>query len=68
MGLVAVAMRGFRDVRRVVRGVMGADAYERYLDYHAAHHDSATHPPMTERAFWRDRDDRRDREPQGRCC
>ncbi|QEE61076.1 YbdD/YjiX family protein [Salinibacterium sp. dk2585] len=54
------------EARRILRGIMGADAYERYLEFHATHHDG--HPPMTEREFWRDRDDRRDRNPEGRCC
>ncbi|HYH77897.1 MAG TPA: YbdD/YjiX family protein, partial [Arthrobacter sp.] len=25
-------------------------------------------PPLTEREFWRDRTDRQDSNPQGRCC
>lgn len=56
------------EVRRLVRGIMGADAYERYLDFHATHEAEHGHPPMSERQFWRDRDDRRDRHPEGRCC
>ena len=48
------------------RGVLGADAYDRYL----AHHARAGHgdPPMSERAFWRARSDHQERHPQGRCC
>jgi uncharacterized short protein YbdD (DUF466 family) len=68
MSLGTAVHRGVRSVRWFMRGVMGADAYERYLDHHAAHHGAAQHPPMTEREFWRDRDDRRDHEAQGRCC
>lgn len=56
------------DFSRIVRGVLGADAYENYLAHHEATHDTENHPPMTEREFWHDRDDRQDHNPQGRCC
>lgn len=59
---------GFSLVRWFLRGVMGEDAYEKYLAYHEQAHGSDGHPPMTEREFWRDRDDRQDQNPQGRCC
>lgn len=60
---VAQALRGFS---RYLQGVMGADAYRKYLEHHAgAGHGT---PPMDERAFWRDRTDRQDTNPQGRCC
>ena len=45
---------------------MGADAYAKYLAHHAEPGHGA--PPMTEREFWRDRTDRQDANPQGRCC
>jgi uncharacterized short protein YbdD (DUF466 family) len=45
---------------------MGADAYRKYLEHHAAAGHGA--PPLDERAFWRDRTDRQDTNPQGRCC
>ena len=52
---------------------MGEDAYEKYLDHYYETHDAFAsgmvgNPPMTAREFWRDRDDRQDRNPQGRCC
>jgi uncharacterized short protein YbdD (DUF466 family) len=73
---------GARSVVWFVRGVMGEDAYEKYLlHYEAVHgggdgegHNLAEHgdgtapPPMTEREFWRDHSDRQDNNPQGRCC
>ena len=59
---------GLSRVRWYVRGVMGEDAYEKYLAFYQSTHDPEDHPPMTEREFWRDRDDRQDRNPQGRCC
>ncbi|MFJ3959034.1 YbdD/YjiX family protein [Arthrobacter sp. NPDC090010] len=52
--------------RRGIRGVFGADAYEKYLEYHRQHHPH--HAPMSEPEFWRDRCDRQEGNPQGRCC
>lgn len=48
------------------KGVMGENAYQAYLDHHAATH--TAEPPMTEKAFWRDKTDRQDVNPEGRCC
>ncbi|WP_299167542.1 YbdD/YjiX family protein [uncultured Arthrobacter sp.] len=48
------------------KGVMGENAYQQYLDHHASTH--SDEPPMTERQFWRDKTDRQDANPQGRCC
>lgn len=45
---------------------MGENAYQTYLDHHAATHDGE--PPMTEKAFWREKTDRQDANPEGRCC
>ncbi|GAB2456043.1 uncharacterized short protein YbdD (DUF466 family) [Conyzicola lurida] len=56
-----------RGIRWYVRGVMGEDAYEKYLAHAATvHGEGAT--VMTEREFWRDRTDRQDTAPEGRCC
>lgn len=64
-GLV-VLKRRFRGFAQYFSGVLGADAYAKYLEHHrAAGHGEA---PLTEREFWRDRTDRQDRNPQGRCC
>ncbi|MCW2763521.1 MAG: YbdD/YjiX family protein [Marmoricola sp.] len=57
---------GFRGLARYLGGVMGADAYRKYLEHHAASGHQG--PPMTEREFWRDRTDRQDANPEGRCC
>jgi uncharacterized short protein YbdD (DUF466 family) len=63
---IAALSKGFKGFARYLGGVLGADAYARYLDhYRAAGH---TEPPLTEREFWRDRSDRQDANPQGRCC
>jgi uncharacterized short protein YbdD (DUF466 family) len=62
-----VAVRGgFDAVRWFIGGVLGEDAYAKYLAHVAASHETAT--PMTEREFWRDHTDRQDANPQGRCC
>ncbi|SDX08944.1 Uncharacterized short protein YbdD, DUF466 family [Arthrobacter sp. cf158] len=63
MKTVAQGLRGFG---AYMRSLMGADAYQRYLE----HFTSTGHagPAMTEREFWRDRMDRQDNNPQGRCC
>ncbi len=57
---------GWRGLRWWWRGVIGEDAYERYLDYHARAQPETT--PMTEREFWRDRTDQLERNPRSRCC
>lgn len=70
-GPVNAVATGFRGFARYVRGVMGADAYKKYLEHHAATgHGGPEHgaPPLSERDFWRDRTDRQDSNPQGRCC
>lgn len=48
------------------KGVMGENAYQQYLDHHASTH--SCEAPMTERQFWRDKTDRQDANPEGRCC
>jgi uncharacterized short protein YbdD (DUF466 family) len=63
MGVVEVA----RSIRWYVRGVMGEDAYEKYLAHVAGEHGDGA-AVMTEQEFWRDRTDRQDANPQGRCC
>ncbi|HEY8699390.1 MAG TPA: YbdD/YjiX family protein [Arthrobacter sp.] len=63
---LAVAASGFRGLARYLGSVMGADAYAKYVEHHrAAGHER---PPLSEREFWRDRTDRQDSNPQGRCC
>jgi uncharacterized short protein YbdD (DUF466 family) len=57
---------GFRGFAEYFGGVLGADAYKKYLEHHqASGHDGA---PMSERDFWRDHTDRQDKNPQSRCC
>ncbi|PVZ52486.1 YbdD/YjiX family protein [Arthrobacter sp. H-02-3] len=61
-----VVIAGFRGIAGYLSGVLGADAYKKYLE----HHEASGHagPALTEREFWRDRTDRQDATPQGRCC
>jgi uncharacterized short protein YbdD (DUF466 family) len=59
-------LEGFRGFARYFGGVLGADAYAKYLEHHRA--SGHAEKPMTEREFWRDRTDRQDSNPQGRCC
>lgn len=63
MNPVVAGLRGFAGY---LSGVLGADAYKKYLE----HHEACGHAglPLTEREFWRDRNDRQDNNPQGRCC
>lgn len=62
---VLVAAPG--QVQRWFAGVLGADKYQRYLEYHAAHGGPGSEP-MSEREFWRDWQDHQQNNPQGRCC
>ena len=68
-GLDAVR-RGARDLASIWRGVLGEDAYDKYRAHVEAQRGvgDPEHPLMTEREFWRDRTDRQDANPQGRCC
>ncbi len=64
--LAARVVRAAKAVRWFIRGVVGADAYERYLEHHQRTHCEVA--PMSERDFWRDRTDAMERNPKSRCC
>jgi uncharacterized short protein YbdD (DUF466 family) len=49
-----------------VKGVLGEDAYQRYLDHHRR--SGCDGRILTEREFWRAHYDRLERDPQSRCC
>ncbi|WP_130864970.1 CstA-like transporter-associated (seleno)protein [Acidipropionibacterium timonense] len=53
-----------RAVHWYVRGVTGADAYDKYLVWCRR----TGHTPMSEREFWADKCDREGRHPGVRCC
>ncbi len=59
-------VRGWRAVTWWVKGVLGEDAYERYLEHHRR--TGCDGAVLTEREFWRAHTDRMDRDPQSRCC
>ncbi|KNC13838.1 hypothetical protein AC792_15665 [Arthrobacter sp. RIT-PI-e] len=69
MSAAQVLSRARHAVREGVwlfKGVMGENAYQVYLDHHGRTHSGDA--PMNEREFWRDRTDRQDANPEGRCC
>ncbi|WP_104136905.1 YbdD/YjiX family protein [Cryobacterium sp. Y62] len=75
MTVLAGVRKGARGVIWYLKGVLGEDAYEKYVAHHAAccetdaaDFDGAQHPLMTAREFWRDQTDRQDQNPQRRCC
>lgn len=51
---------------RFAAGVLGADKYRGYLEYHRRA--GLTDPPMTEREYWRHLAEHQEAHPQGRCC
>ncbi|MCT1368272.1 YbdD/YjiX family protein [uncultured Kocuria sp.] len=53
-------------VARFASGVLGADKYERYLDYHRR--SGCTEPPLSERQYWRSLTDHQESHPGARCC
>jgi uncharacterized short protein YbdD (DUF466 family) len=55
-----------RELVWVFKGVLGENAYQTYLDHHRRTH--ADGDLLTERQFWRDKTDRQDVNPEGRCC
>lgn len=48
---IASGLRVLRSIWRAVRHLSGDDAYERYLEHHAAHH--VDEPPPTRAEFFR---------------
>ncbi len=58
--------RAYRGVTRVLKGMSGLDAYERYLAHRWVHHPDE--PVQGEAEFWRCRWDHESRHPTARCC
>jgi len=64
--LFSGGLAGARGAVAYLRGVMGADAYERYCAHLAVRHPDQQ--PPTEKQFWREHMDWLEKNPQGRCC
>lgn len=60
------ALRFWRTLRWYTRNLMGDSAYENYLDRHNRVHPEVE--PMSEREFWRSRDDFNEDNVQSGCC
>jgi len=56
----------WRNTLWFLRGVLGEDAYQHYLAHQARMHPETE--PLSEKAFWKDKTDWEERNPQGRCC
>jgi uncharacterized short protein YbdD (DUF466 family) len=59
-------MRVLRAVVWWVKGVVGEDAFDRYLEHHRR--SGHTHEPMTAREYWRARTDHQESNPHSSCC
>jgi uncharacterized short protein YbdD (DUF466 family) len=66
MNVLRRAAGGVGAVGRYLKGVLGEDSYEKYLDHH--HATACAGSPLTVKEFWRDKMDRQDANPEGRCC
>ncbi len=55
-----------RECRRFARGILGSDAYDKYLHHHRV--TGCTHDPLSERDFWRAKYRDQDHNPGSRCC
>ncbi|MCC3267471.1 YbdD/YjiX family protein [Arthrobacter gengyunqii] len=62
----AGALDGLRGFVRFFRDVMGEDAYRKYVSFHQG--SGCSGPLLSEREFWKDKMDRQDSNPGGRCC
>ena len=62
----AAVRERWRSVVRVSRGVLGADKYERYLQWHQT--TSQPGEPMDVKQFWRHEMNRLEFNPGSRCC
>ena len=55
-----------RECRRFARGILGSDAYDKYLHHHRV--TGCAHEPLSERDFWRAKYRDQDHNPGSRCC
>ena len=66
MPVLSSAGRALGAVNRYLKGGLGEDSYEKYLQHHMG--TGCAVAPMTLKEFWRDKTDRQDKNPEGRCC
>ncbi|MSS85033.1 YbdD/YjiX family protein [Actinomycetaceae bacterium WB03_NA08] len=66
MGVISSLATAWRSLRWFSRNLMGDSAYENYVRRHEMVHPD--HPPMTEKEFWRSRDDFNEDNVQSGCC
>lgn len=62
----AAAAEAWKRFRRFARGVLGSDAYDKYLQHHFV--TGCEHEPLSEKDFWREKYAEQDRNPGARCC
>ncbi|PWH07371.1 DUF466 domain-containing protein [Brachybacterium endophyticum] len=55
-----------RGLRRFARGVLGSDAYDRYLHHHRI--TGCSHAPLSEKEFWRRKYADQGENPSSGCC
>lgn len=55
-----------REMRRFARGVLGSDAYDKYVHHHRIM--GCEHPLLSEKEFWRAKYREQDENPGARCC
>ncbi len=55
-----------KEIRRFARGIVGSDAYDKYLNHHRV--TGCPTPPMSEKDFWRAKYRDQDLNPRSRCC
>ncbi|MDJ0318018.1 YbdD/YjiX family protein [Arthrobacter sp. H35-MC1] len=66
MDMLRSSWQGLGLVAKYLKGVLGEDLYEKYLDHHRA--SGCATAPMSVKEFWRDKTDRQEANPEGRCC
>ncbi|MCD7101560.1 YbdD/YjiX family protein [Pseudoclavibacter sp. 13-3] len=59
-------LTGLCGIRRLLRGMLGANAYDDYVAHHRRMHPDE--PVMREREFWREQARDQDANPGARCC
>lgn len=64
--VIDLVRSGWRSLAWYVKGVLGENAYDGYLAWHARQGTGV--PPLSRAAYWRARTDHQEQHPEGRCC